>query len=185
MSNPVAKLRESHNQILEELDRLELSIRRIGMSCFPLEDFCCCQEQLQNFFNFMQTAAVLHTRQEEGALFPSLARLLHRSGDTETLVDRFESEHRKAQSILDFQKRQFDELKQRRPLLPKDYFNFCSAMLNLLSFYRHHIWKENNILFPLAERVLSEDEWDRVQFRMQNPESPNRTLMHPTVQKDC
>lgn len=169
MNNVIEKLRECHDHILEHLGQLEKVVRQIGISCFPLGEFQNAQEQLKAFFHFMETSAALHTFHEERGLFPALSSHFHGHQEC-TPVDMMESEHRKAEGILLVQKERFERLKQERVTAPEDYLEFCSTMMDLVALYRHHIWKENNVLFPMAERLLSQQEFDTVWTRMRRPQ---------------
>lgn len=165
MNNVIEKLRECHDHILEHLGRLEQVVRRIGISCFPSGEFQDAQEQLKAFFHFMETSAALHTFHEEHGLFPVLSSHFHGHQEC-TPVDMMESEHRKAEGVWLLQKERFERLKEQDETAPKDFLEFCATMMDLIALYRHHIWKENNVLFPMAERLLTQQEFNTVWTRM-------------------
>ncbi|MBI4445307.1 MAG: hemerythrin domain-containing protein [Acidobacteria bacterium] len=169
MNEAMNNLIQCHDRILAQMEQLKQIVEEIASSCFPLNPFQANRERLEEFFRFMATRGVLHTRQEEEALFPILLRRFLEAGirPGETPADVMESEHREAEEILQLQKKRFAELLELKSDRPEDYLSFCALMLELVNRYRRHIWKENNVLFPMADTLLSEEEFEEVWNRMQ------------------
>lgn len=113
-------------------------------------------EALEKSLRYFAKAAPWHTQDEEQSLFPRLAA----SNDMEvqpTLeqMTRLEIQHRQAQAKHD----EVDELIRRwldeKVLSSQDAKQLLTLLISLQATYQEHIAFEDNVLFPLAMRVLA------------------------------
>ena len=172
ISDPFEKLVECHDHITTRLSLFGKSLQAIethGMLGFVSE-----KENIQTLFDFMDTSISLHTRDEEEGLFPTLRPKLDpkldERGGGRTPVDVMKSEHRIVEDVA-------ARMKTLAPLIEREAKSSdVSILLDeflekgrwLIKAYHQHIWKENNVLFPMAERLLSATEKTEVASVMNN-----------------
>lgn len=100
-------------------------------------------------------AGVKHTEDEEVSLFPRLREQGGSAGqDALAAMSELESQHRSAESLH----AQFDELvgnlRRDGSAEEKELDRFGDMVAELTALYRPHILLENNMVFPVAARVL-------------------------------
>jgi regulator of cell morphogenesis and NO signaling len=164
ITNPIEKLIECHDQILTQLslfDRSLSAVEKHGVVGLTSE-----KKNIGETFEFIETTIALHTRDEEDGLFPTLqGKLQARSeGEANTPVDVMESEHRTVEEVTTRIKRIVPMIEENpssedTPLLLDE---FLKKGHWLIQAYQRHIWKENNILFPMADQLLSVEEKEHV-----------------------
>ena len=155
-TNPLGLLVHCHQRIEGQLETLARSaeVLRAGemnpVTAFDAIDAAC---------KHLAVAGVKHTEDEEVSLFP---RLRERGGaggeEAIAAMAELESQHRTAEQMH----KQFDGFVLT---LPRDgsadrrELDCLSEMVaDLVAFYRPHIFMENNLVFPIAGRVLSPAE---------------------------
>lgn len=156
-TNPLGLLVHCHERIEGQLETLARSaeILRAGDMKSVTAAFGAIDAACKHF----AVAGVKHTEDEEVSLFP---RLRQRGGpageEAVAAMAELESQHRTAEEMH----KQFDEFvltlprdgsADRREL---DCLNEMVAQL--IAFYRPHIFMENNLVFPIAGRVLPPGE---------------------------
>jgi len=151
--NPINILREEHNilqQHVEKLTELTDKIQRAEDGSLVREEIHQLEHIAEDFLD-----AEKHYLREENALFP----ILEKHGITEP------------PAIMWMEHSQLREKKKQLKSLIEN-----SASMNFLEFKKHlreiadslrdtlssHIFKENNILFPVALRVVTEQEWRQI-----------------------
>lgn len=165
--DPFKRLVETHDEILKHLHVFEgvlFDLEQNGIGALAKQ-----RENIKRTFEFFKTEIALHTRDEEDGLFPLLEPKLQRRPVLHPHFDRtpiqaIEEQHRKAEAetqrleILNskFQSKVND---LRLALLIGE---FVKRGRVLIAFYREHIHGENEAVFPLAERLLTEAEKTRV-----------------------
>ncbi|CAG0962393.1 MAG: hemerythrin domain-containing protein [Bacteroidetes bacterium] len=123
------------------------------------------------FFKFFDTNILEHNRNEEKALFPLLHQKLiesgeHGKGDTpQTAVDIMEDDHVKFIQLgaLTFN---FFGLAARLTDERSKFFVFDVAYQNareLTEMLRLHIYREDNTLFPLAQKLINTTEMNALE----------------------
>ncbi|CAG4884192.1 conserved protein of unknown function [Georgfuchsia toluolica] len=159
-------LAAEHVPFLRELDAFEetiLDIRKNGYTRVA-------DAQLRHFLNFFNEHFIAHHRHEEAALFPLLKRRLLETGehgggpDPQTPVDLMQDEHVKAIQlaavILNFLGLAFRFRDQQTRLIILD------AALEqgkfLVELLRLHVFREDNVLFPLAHRLIMPAEFEQM-----------------------
>jgi iron-sulfur cluster repair protein YtfE (RIC family) len=160
------RLVAEHLQFQNEVNTFEdtiLSIQKDGYTK-------AADGRLRHFLNFLDEEFIAHNRREEAALFPLLRlRLLaageHGSGDEpQTPVDLMQDEHIKAVQlaavILNFLGLAFRFPDERTRLTILD------AALEqgkfLVELLRLHVFREDNVVFPLAQQLITSAEFDRM-----------------------
>ena len=99
----------------------------------------------------------LHHPKEDRHLFRRLRLRTHRADD---VLDLLDADHRRgAEKILRLQQA-FLRYEEGGPA----YFNaFAMTYRDYARFYRAHMRCEEEMLFPLAEEVLTEDDWREIE----------------------
>ena len=153
---------EEHVPFLAEVDAFEeviIAIQKNGYT--KVED-----AKLRHFFNYLDEEFIAHNRREEAVLFPLLKKRLlasgeHGSGDNpDTPVDLMQDEHTKAVQlaavILNFLGLAFRFPDEKTRLIVLD------AALEqgrfLVELLRLHVFREDNVVFPLAHQLISAAE---------------------------
>ena len=160
-------LTDEHKLISAELEKFEsvlLEIRKEGVSKER-------NSKLGDFFKFLDENIVLHHLKEERILFPVLHDRLIDIGEKsqgdvpETAVDMLENDHIKtmqlttlAFSLMGISSRLTDL--PSRALLIDTSIEQSNLLIELL---RLHIFREENVVFPLAVKHLNEND-----FQMMN-----------------
>jgi hemerythrin-like domain-containing protein len=150
-SDPTGLLSDCHRRIemfLGTLERVASVIDR------PLTEET--RAALESALRYFREAAPKHTADEEESLFPRLRRM--HSPDVEAAIERLEPlEHDPL--LAGSLHAQVEELGQRYltagSLEPAGVEAFRKAIASLVSIYKQHIDIEDNLVFPLAARLLS------------------------------
>jgi hemerythrin-like domain-containing protein len=141
-------LREEHHTILEMLDSLEAMVRKIeAHQAVPMAT-------LNEFIDFFVLFADRsHHGKEEHLLFPLMERkgVPRAGGPLGCLL----TEHGEGRAYLQTMKQHAAGSAQGDASARKRWVEAARGYSTLL---RNHIWKENEILFHIAERILSPQE---------------------------
>ena len=164
--DPIDVLLGEHRTILQVLDEVERESRRLEANAALRESFW---EDLLHFADTFD--AGLHHQKEEQLLFPALegAGLSAGSGPTAVLRD----EHLRAQ---------FWRKRIEAALLQRDRSRLLAAAGSYLDLCRAHVLKENQILFPLARRLVGPEELQRLGREFQRLAADQRLshwIRHP------
>lgn len=152
-TNPLGLLVHCHERIEGQLDALcrAAEVLRSGdLKSIP-RAFAAIDAACKHF----AIAGGKHTEDEEESLFPRL-RKHGGSGGEEALaaMTELESQHRTAEQMH----QQFDEFVLTLPrdgsADSRELDCFSDMAADLMAFYRPHIFMENNMVFPIAGRVL-------------------------------
>ncbi len=114
---------------------------------------------LEGALRYFSQAAPKHTADEEESLFPRLRRI----DDPEIRsaferLDKLEEDHRWAEPLHAEVERIGSQLVATGKLSDYEIASFRNAVARLTVMYREHIYTEEEIVFPVAARVLSETE---------------------------
>jgi hypothetical protein len=151
--HPRSVLEGEHDVLLERLDELSEIIDELdSMTSFEeLEDYI---DQLKDISRHLLDAESHHNREEE-ALFPEVEKK-GLTGPTEVMREEHEDYLEKKRALGDLIENR-DELSFER---------FAQKLKRIGTYLvegmRDHIYKENNILYPAAGDVLSEEEWSEI-----------------------
>jgi hemerythrin-like domain-containing protein len=144
MSKAMLDLTNDHQAILTALSIFSriLDSYRSSLQIAP--------EDLVDFIGFLKEFAdKCHHGKEEGILFPALvaAGVPDRGGPIGVMI----SEHIQGRGFIHDMEEALDDD-------PVDLIKFEKAGRSYINLLRNHIQKENTVLFPMADRVLSEEQ---------------------------
>jgi hemerythrin-like domain-containing protein len=150
-NRPIEALYICHENILKRMSMIDTMGREIlaeGAAAFSRQI-----ESWREIFSFIEHSIGNHTRDEEEGLFPLLAE--HRGTPVENLLaDHDEAERTEAWLAERFETLAADE----ETGTAEGLVEFADRALWLADFYRRHIALENEMVFPEAERTLTEEE---------------------------
>jgi hemerythrin-like domain-containing protein len=153
-SDPTGLLSDCHRRIkmfLASLDAVGKVMDR------PLNEEA--NRTLASALRYFREAAPKHTSDEEESLFPRL-RQVHDPEIHSALakLDSLEQDHRQAAPLH----AEIEQLGQRclstGSLSPREAEAFRKAVATLLAMYQQHIEVEDDLVFPLAARLLSKTD---------------------------
>ena len=149
-SDPTGLLSDCHRRIemfLRSLERIAIVIH-----CPLTEEG---RAALESALRYFREAAPKHTADEEESLFPRLRQMFH--PDIQSAIERLEpleNDHRLAGTLH----AEVEELGQKclamGPLSSTEADAFRRAIASLVSMYKQHISIEDDLVFPLAARLL-------------------------------
>jgi regulator of cell morphogenesis and NO signaling len=144
------ELRQEHQsvlQLLNEMNRvLESADTSVAVSWKPF---------FESALKFFKKDVATHFKKEEDALFPALERYVGRDGGPIAVML---SEHQQHNSLL-------KELGDA--VAAGDLAGLRLVWASFNPLLTMHIVKEDSVLFPMAEHMLTEDDWSRVGRRME------------------
>jgi hemerythrin-like domain-containing protein len=155
VDHPITLLRREHDEALAVLYQLEAAVRALtmpGVSGRSHLDLGAIEKPIA----FLDEEVRAHNEREEESLFPVLERYLPPSGPT--AVMRFE--HREFWNLL-------SALQAAVRESPPSPSTICERGLAVVDLLRRHIEKENGILFPIAEQLLSSEDMSGVARKME------------------
>ena len=133
----IKTLREEHTQILSQLDALEVAVSGSAVN----------KEEVEKFLHFTENFAEPHHKKEEDVLFPALeAKGIPRDGGPTGVMLSEHQEKRNYVKGLRLALQNGDDKEMKR------------NGLSIVNLMRSHIDKENNILYPMAEQLLSAED---------------------------
>lgn len=138
--NCVEELKQDHSKILESIDALQGAVR--GKTD---------KDAVKKFLDFTQSFAEPHHHKEENVLFPKLEEKgIPREGGPIGMM------------LLEHETKRGFVKNLREALENGDEAKIKENALSIVNLMRDHIYKENNILYPCAEDVLSEEEMNEM-----------------------
>ncbi|MBI4411204.1 MAG: hemerythrin domain-containing protein [Deltaproteobacteria bacterium] len=166
------KFGEEHALFMEELKLFEETILSIQETGFTKE----LDGKLRHFFHFFDSDFVPHSQIEETTLFPLLHKRLIADGEHSksevptTAIDLMKSDHLKAVQlaavILNFLGLAFRLPDEKSRLIVLD--TALEQGKNLVELLRLHIFREDNIVFSSAHRLISGNEFDQMKLSVWN-----------------
>ncbi|PPD59101.1 hemerythrin domain-containing protein [Dehalogenimonas etheniformans] len=146
--NPTDQLREEHGAILELLSVMDNISQRLNTN------EAVDQEDLESIVDFIRIFAdKCHHGKEEGLLFPAMeaAGMEGEYGPIAVML----SDHEQGRKYVGELAHGVETYSSDNNNAPMTIIGAISSYTNLL---RQHIYKENNILFPMADRLLSPEK---------------------------
>ncbi|MGH9716170.1 MAG: hemerythrin domain-containing protein [Candidatus Acidiferrales bacterium] len=161
-SQPTGLLSDCHRRIEMFLNTLEAVGRVID---HPATDQT--RSALQSALRYFRESAPKHTADEEESLFPRL-RQVHDAEAQSALqkLEQLEKDHEVA-DVLHAEVERLGQLYlSQGSLSPADAADFGKAIASLQALYRPHISIEDQMVFPIAARVLGESDQSAIGAEM-------------------
>jgi len=161
--HPTDVLSQEHRVIEGWLDEMERQIEASANGLFPRRFF---DEALDFFRHF---ADGCHHSKEENLLFPRMKErgVPERGGPIGIML----GEHEQGRGYLRNVRENLDAAEQGSPEARQQVFANAGAYIEML---RHHIQKEDNILFRMAQMVLQPDDVAELNREFAAVEVPER-----------
>jgi len=163
------KFMDEHVPFMRELNAFEEAILSIQTAGYTRE----ADARLRHFFDFFDREFSPHHRREEAILFPLLHERLIADGEhgkggvPTTAIDVMEDEHAKAMQlaavVVNFLGLVFRLPDERSGMIVLDAA--LEQGKNLVELLRLHVFREDNVVFSLAHRLISRAEFDEMQSR--------------------
>lgn len=156
MSKAMTDLINDHNAILTALDVFSKILESIknGKDANP--------DELLDFLDFLREFAdKCHHGKEEGILFPAMiaAGVPDRGGPIGVMM----AEHIQGRAYIHTMAEALDDE-------PEDYARFDKAGRAYIELLSAHIQKENSVLFPMADRVISPEQLESMYHAFEDHE---------------
>jgi hemerythrin-like domain-containing protein len=162
-----------HEAVNKVLDEFEKALSDFKMANYVLNDDI--NQNFKKFFDFFDNNIMPHNRKEEKILFPVLNEALlnsneHGTGEEPvTAVDIMEDDHVKfiqlgalTFNLLGLAPRFKDG--NARMFTYDVAYNNAKELVELLKL---HVFREDNILFPLAKKYLTKEQLDDIQAKLE------------------
>ena len=163
------KFRDEHVPFMEELNAFEAAILSIQKNGYSKES----DAKLRHFFHYFDQEFTPHSRREEATLFPLLHERLIADGEhgrgsiPATAIDLMQDEHAKAMQlaavVVNFLGLVFRLPDERSGMIVLDAA--LEQGKNLVELLRLHVFREDNVVFSFAHRLISAGEFDEMQSR--------------------
>lgn len=153
-SNPTGLLSDCHRRIEMFLGSLQAVAKTIDQ---PLTEETA--QALTVALRYFREAAPKHTADEEESLFPRLCAV--RDAEAEAALaqlEQLEKDHQWADALHAEVDRLGQQYLSKSRLSPAEAERFRTAVDQLGSMYQQHIRVEDEVIFPVAARVLSRDD---------------------------
>jgi len=172
MTESLHSLMDEHKEVIDKLKNFEASLIAFRKEGFKMTKGI--NDSFATFFCFFDNDILVHNRKEERYLFPILKQRLIESGEhsnepiPKTPVDLMEDDHVKfiqlaslTFNILGLAVRLPDKHSQ---MLTYDVA--YNTGIELVELLRLHIYREDNILFPLAHKLITKAEFFEIEEKM-------------------
>jgi hemerythrin-like domain-containing protein len=153
--DPIAQLIKEHEQALQQVKLLNRTTDEFIEDGFSEDRFA----KILSAARYIKEEVSVHNLSEECLLFPALER--HVDGPTKSL----RADHKE----LEEANGEFEESIRRVREKPYDrtaITELVSTGKNVVRIFVNHIHKENDILFPIARKVLSKEELKSIAHRI-------------------
>lgn len=161
MKNIIEALQDEHQQVLKLVDVMSRLAREIEAG----HEFETAL--LGDIVQFMRIFGEhCHHVKEEKALFSMLeAKGVPANGCP---IGALRGEHRRSHVLLDQFEKAFADYRSGVEKAPS---SLVTPLLSLVELYRHHIWKEEYLLFPMAKKVLEATDYETLSEQFEAIES--------------
>lgn len=149
------ELQAEHREALAHLDALDQSITAIAPERAPDPPSSTDHRRLiSEAVKFLETPMMRHLDAEETALFPLMQRRLGSAGPIQVM----ESEHRWLREHV----AELARLTQWDGDIPQNshWARLRREADQMIEVLTGHIYKEDNVLFPMAAQLLSPADWE-------------------------
>jgi hemerythrin-like domain-containing protein len=161
-TDPTGLLSDCHRRIEMFLGSLQALAEIIDQP--PTEDV---RRALESALRYFSQAAPKHTADEEESLFPRLRQM--RNPEVVAVfsrVEKLEEEHRIAERLHEAVERIGTQYLFYENLADGEIADFRHSVARLAAIYKQHISIEDDLIFPMASRILSASEKQEVASEM-------------------
>lgn len=166
-------LREEHLTISAVLQALQ-HLARMAQDPGVKADFKAFHAMIYYIDAFPER---LHHPKEDQVLF---ARLAQKSPEARPLVDKLKGEHVEGARLVRDLEHAVNKFEESWPRGAED---FAAAVKAYADFHWRHMRSEEQELLPLAERALSEEDWDAIERAFAQNEDPIADLRGQDFEK--
>ena len=172
MNKGIQVLMDEHKKAIEQIEKFEAALLELKTSGYRMTREI--NDALSVFFQYFDNNILEHNRKEEKYLFQLLHDKMIESGESskeaipQTAVDLMEDDHVKfiqlaglTFNLLGLAVRLPDE--NSRALTFDVAFNSGHELIELLKL---HIFREDNTLFPIAQQLISTDEFAQFEDKL-------------------
>lgn len=153
-TDPTGLLSDCHRRIEMFLGSLAAVAKIIDQP--PSEEV---RRVLDSALHYFSQAAPKHTADEEESLFPRLRQVRNPEvGAAFSKLDQLEEQHRWAGPLHDEVERIGARYLLEGSLSSREVDGFRTAIRDLQSMYERHIDMEDKVVFPLAARMLTDED---------------------------
>ncbi|WP_313799024.1 hemerythrin domain-containing protein [Cytobacillus sp.] len=161
LSAPLQQLKDEHVSLREEMNHIYEIIEEIEFESGSavIQEFARLYERILDFNIKLKS----HSTKEDDWLFPMMASHL---GENDKTIEVMEFEHEKAeQHLRDF----LTEAEQARPIVDEDEAQAIAVYaVQAYATLIQHFDREEKVLFPLAEKILSAGEKEELERRFRS-----------------
>ncbi|WP_078548496.1 hemerythrin domain-containing protein [Litchfieldia alkalitelluris] len=151
LSLPLQLLKNEHIPLRKQMDHLYEEATNILENSTPMKaELIALREVVVDFVNHLDPHSDIED--EEGVLFPLVANYIGRETGPIAVM---EFEHDQAKKHL---KLFLQGTEKVESLVENEFSDITLNITEAILILREHFMKEENVLFPLAERMLSEEE---------------------------
>jgi hemerythrin-like domain-containing protein len=154
-TDPIAQLMQEHNDALLQLKLLNKAAQTLSQEGYSAKVF----NQMNAALHFIEEEVSVHNHKEEAALFPVLERYV--DGPTRMMRD----DHKQLRKGFVKLSKSIAEVRANR-----DSFAAIKKLREIaktvVQMFVNHIHKENYILFPLVQKLLTKEELREVAKKM-------------------
>jgi hemerythrin-like domain-containing protein len=156
VSPGIAQLKAEHVSLREKLAGLFSLSEKIENGIDPEQAFSQLKKEVVVFKEELDP----HSEREESVLFPMLGAYI---GTTTGPIAVMEYEHEQAKSFI----KTFLAGAESEPISPEKVKDLAELIKNAHHILTDHFTKEENVLFMMAERMLSDEEKEEMHRRIQ------------------
>lgn len=152
LCEPLAQLKQEHGPLREKMDDYARVAADIGVNP-EIKDWSLPLQELKDKVDTFVRELDPHSEREEGFLFPLMAKYLGRQVGPIAVM---EYEHEVAKNNLNTFVEAMEQLEG--PVDAERAKKIASYALQAHAILTDHFMKEENVLFPIAENILSAEE---------------------------
>ncbi len=153
--DPIAVLLQEHNEALEQLKKLNIAVGSLSQNGYTAK----IGKQLDASLLYIEKEVKEHNKKEEDALFPILENYVE--GPTKLM----RNDHKQLRKGFTQLREAIERLKAN-PDSFSSIKRLSSVAKSVVQLFVNHIHKENYILFPLVQKLLTKEELREVAKKM-------------------
>jgi hemerythrin-like domain-containing protein len=156
----LAQLKQEHGPLRVQMEQLLATAEAIGQGADDRnwrEPLAELREKVESFVSVLDP----HSEREEGVLFPMMAEYI---GRTTGPIAVMEYEHEQAKARLSMFLEKAAQLPEK--VDTDQALTLAGAVIEAHHILDEHFMKEENVLFPMAERLLSDEEKEELFVRI-------------------